>query len=89
MCISKLNSLRFSIVCLMTNTLLIHDLPFLKPFCSSSTIVSDMVYCIFLSFNNCVPFSQMVVDIYTVTCSIYIKTQLCYTECLILLCLIF
>ena len=43
MCVSRLNSLLFSIVCLMMNTLSIHDLPILKPFCSSSNIVSDIV----------------------------------------------
>jgi len=43
MCVSKLNYLLFPIICLMINTLSIHDLPTLNPFCSSSNIISDIV----------------------------------------------
>jgi hypothetical protein len=43
MWVSKLNSLLFSIVCLMVNTLSMHDLPVLNPFCSSSNIASNIV----------------------------------------------
>jgi hypothetical protein len=37
-----LNSLLFSIVCLTVNTLSMHDLPILNPFCSSSNVASDI-----------------------------------------------
>jgi hypothetical protein len=43
MCVSNLKSLLFFIVCLTVNTLSMHDLPLLNPFCSSSNIASDIV----------------------------------------------
>jgi len=41
--VSRLNSLLFPIVCLMVNTLSIHDLHILNPFCSSGNIAYDIV----------------------------------------------